>query len=84
MLFLGAPVLYAVLIGSVYQKGKVVEMPIVVVNEDGGPMSDTFIDMLNDNESVRIARILPSLFNSKDIAIDNEATTIVHITWFFS
>ena len=84
MLFLGAPVLYAVLIGSVYQKGKVVEMPIVVVNEDGGPMSDTFIDMLNDNESVRIARILPSLFNSKDIAIDNEATTIVHIPRGFS
>lgn len=84
MLFLGAPVLYAVLIGSVYQKGKVVEMPIVVVNEDSGPMSETFIDMLNDNESVHIARILPSLFNSKDVAIDHEATTIVHIPRNFS
>lgn len=84
MLFLGAPILYAVLIGSVYQKGKVVEMPIIVVDEDRGPMSETFIDMLNDNESVRIARILPSLFNSKDVAIDQEATTIVHIPRGFS
>lgn len=84
VLFLGAPVMYGVLIGNVYQQGKVVEMPIIVVNEDEGPMSSTFIDMLGDNESIRIARIMPSLFNSKDEAIKHDATTIVHIPKGFS
>lgn len=84
VLFLGAPVLYGVLIGHVYQQGKVTQMPIVVVNEDNGPMSQTFIDMLHDNESIRIAQILPSLFSSKDVALTHEATTIVHIPRDFS
>src|SRR5690606_21925164 len=78
------PILYGVLIGHVYQKGKVTEMPIIVVDEDHGPMSETFINMLNDNESISIAEILPSLFNSKDIALKHEATTIVHIPKGFS
>ncbi len=84
MLFLGAPVLYGVLIGHVYQKGKVTQMPIIVVDEDGREMSATFIDMLNDNESIKIARILPSLFEAKNIAIEHEATTVVHIPRGFS
>lgn len=79
MLFIGAPILYGVLIGHVYQKGKVTEMPIVVVDEDRSPMSGTFVDMMNDNESLKIVRMLPSLFDSKEIAIEHDATVIVHI-----
>ncbi len=79
MLFLGAPVLYGVLVGHVYQQGKVTQMPIIVVDEDNSPLSSSFIDMLSDNESIDVARVLPSLFDSKDIAMQYEATTIVHI-----
>jgi len=79
MLFLGAPVLYGVLVGHVYQQGKVTQMPIIVVDEDHSPLSSSFIDMLSDNESIEVARVLPSLFDSKDIAMQYEATTIVHI-----
>lgn len=79
MLFLGAPVLYGILVGHVYQQGKVTEMPIIVVDEDHSPLSSSFIDMLSDNESIRVVKILPSLFDSKDMAIQHEATTIVHI-----
>ena len=79
MLFLGAPVLYGVLVGHVYQQGKVTEMPVIVVDEDNSPLSSSFIDMLSDNESIRVAKVLPSLFDSKDIAIQYDATTIVHI-----
>jgi len=84
VLFLGAPVLYGVLIGHVYQQGKVTQMPIIVVNEDHGPLSSTFIDMLQDNESIEVVQILPSLFHSKDVAIRNEATTVVYIPDGFS
>lgn len=79
MLFLGAPVLYGVLVGHVYQQGKVTQMPVIVVDEDNSPLSSSFIDMLSDNESIEVARVLPSLFDSKDIAMQYEATTIVHI-----
>ncbi|WP_312330304.1 ABC transporter permease [Sphingobacterium sp.] len=79
MLFLGAPVLYGILVGHVYQQGKVTKMPIIVVDEDNSPLSSSFIDMLSDNESIDVARVLPSLFDSKDIAMQYEATTIVHI-----
>jgi ABC-2 type transport system permease protein len=79
VLFIGAPIMYSVLIGNVYQKGKVTDLPVVVVDEDNSPMSHTFINMLEDNESVVVSAILPSLFNSKDVAIKADATTVVHI-----
>lgn len=84
VLFLGAPLLYGTLIGHVYQKGKVTQMPIIVVDEDNKELSGKFIDMLEDNESIKVAQILPSLFDAKNIAIDKEATTIVHIPRGFS
>lgn len=79
MLFIGAPILYGVLIGHVYQHGKVTEMPVIVVDEDNSPMSETFIDMMNDNETIAVARLLPSMFDSKEVAIEHDATVIVHI-----
>lgn len=79
MLFIGAPILYGVLIGHVYQQGKVTEMPIIVVDEDNSPLSATFVDMMNDNESIKVVRMLPSLFDSKEIAIEHDATVIVYI-----
>ncbi|WP_437918323.1 ABC transporter permease [Sphingobacterium sp. LRF_L2] len=84
VLFLGAPILYGILIGHVYQRGKVTQMPVVVIDEDRGNVSATFIEMLGDNESIDVVRIIPSLFNAKDIAIENEASTIVYIPAGFS
>lgn len=79
LLFIGAPILYGVLIGSVYQKGKITGLPIVVVDEDQSTMSTKFISMLEENETISISAVLPSLFGSKDVATQNEATTIVHV-----
>lgn len=79
LLFIGAPILYGVLIGSVYQKGKITELPIVVVDEDMSPMSTTFLDMLEENETVEVVEVLPSIFGAKDQAIKKEATVIVQI-----
>ena len=79
LLFIGAPILYGVLIGAVYQKGKITDLPIIVVDQDRSPMSATFIDMLQETESIKVAAVLPSLFNVADKAIENEATVIVNI-----
>ena len=79
LLFIGAPILYGVLIGAVYQKGKITDLPIIVVDQDRSPMSATFIDMLEETESVEVVAVLPSFFGAKDKAIDKEATVIVDI-----
>lgn len=79
LLFIGAPILYGVLIGAVYQKGKITDLPIIVVDQDNSPMSAKFIDMLEESESIKVAEVLPSMFGVKDRAIDLEATVIVDI-----
>jgi ABC-2 type transport system permease protein len=79
LLFIGAPILYGVLIGAVYQKGKITDLPILVVDQDQSPMSAKFIDMLEETESIEVAAVLPTLNGAKKRAIDDEATVIVNI-----
>lgn len=84
LLFIGAPILYGVLIGSVYQKGKITSLPILIVDEDNSPLSAKFIGMLEENETVEVAKVIPSMFGVQDEAIDLEATTIVNIPQNFA
>lgn len=79
LLFIGAPILYGVLIGSVYQKGKITDLPILVVDEDNSTMSSKLIDMLEETEAIEVSAVLPSIFGSRDLAVEKEATVILHI-----
>ncbi len=56
-IFFGAPVLYGFLFGYVYQQAKVVDLPIVIVDQDRSPMSDIFIDAFQDNEGLMVKDI---------------------------
>ena len=51
-IFIGAPLLYGLLLGAVYQKGKVTHLPILVVDLDDSPLSHALVDMIDDNEVV--------------------------------
>lgn len=84
LLFIGAPILYGVLIGAVYQKGKITDLPIIVVDQDRSPMSSKFINMLQETESIEVVAVLSSLSGAKDKAIDEEATVIVDIPRSFT
>lgn len=79
LIFIGAPIMYGVLLGGVYKKGKITDLPIVVVDEDMSPMSKKLINMLEENETIYVAAVLPSLFDSKNVATEHDATTIVRI-----
>lgn len=79
VLFLGAPIMYGVLVGSVYKKGKVTDLPIIVVDEDRSPLSQQLIDMFNENEVIYVSDVLPDLTNSAELAMKREATVVVHI-----
>lgn len=79
LLFIGAPLLYAVLLGYVYQKGKVTDLPIIVVDEDRSSMSGRLIQMFQDNEILDVAMIKPNDNNLTKEAIDVDAACIVMI-----
>jgi ABC-2 type transport system permease protein len=79
MLFIGAPLLYGILLGYVYGKGKVTDLPIVVVDEDRSEMSAKAIQMFDDNEVLNIAVLLYDQNKLSQIAIDNEASCVVII-----
>src|SRR5690606_27145026 len=79
MLFIGAPLAYGILFGFVYQKGKVTDLPIVVVDEDNSPMSQRMIEMLEDNETVKIAAIIPSNSDLHNLSIKYQAACVVMI-----
>ena len=79
ILFLGAPIMYGVLIGNVYKKGNVTNLPIIVVDEDHTMTSQKIIQMLDENESVKVAEVLPSTFDSKNKALAIGAEVVVVI-----
>ena len=43
-IFIGAPIFYGILFGYVYKQGKVIDLPIVIIDEDHSPTSDKIID----------------------------------------
>ncbi len=79
ILFLGAPIMYGILVGSVYKQGKVTHLPIVVVDEDRSPLSRQLIDMFNESEVIYVSDVLPDAFKANEIAMKREATVIVQI-----
>lgn len=79
LLFIGAPLLYGILLGYVYGKGKVTDLPIIVVDQDRSEMSSKAIQMFEDNEVLNISALLYDQNNLGQIAIDQEATCVVII-----
>ncbi|GIQ58383.1 ABC transporter permease [Flavobacterium collinsii] len=79
ILFIGAPILYGVLLGYVYGKGKVTDLPIIVIDQDRSELSSKAIQMFEDNEVLSIATILYDQNNLSKIAIQKEATCVVII-----
>jgi len=53
-IFFGAPILYGFLFGDVYQQAKVVDLPIVIVDQDHSPITDKIIDAFEDNEALLV------------------------------
>ena len=66
-IFFGAPMMYAILVGYVYEKGKVVELPIAVIDYDQTPLSNRLIDAMDDNENIKIAKVY---FDNNEIRKD--------------
>ncbi len=77
VLFCGAPVLYGVLIGNVYKKGKVTDLGVVVVDEDRSVMSRKLIQMIDESEVTNVVRVLNSTERSRATALSLDAPCVV-------
>lgn len=77
LLFIGAPVMYGILLGYVYGKGKVTDLPIVVVDQDRSSMSNKAIEMMNDNEVIHIAEIIYDETHLDETVAKNDAVCVV-------
>lgn len=56
-IFIGAPIFYGLILGSVYKQAKVVGLPILIIDEDHSPTSDRIIDAFADNEGLLIDEV---------------------------
>jgi ABC-2 type transport system permease protein len=70
---------YGILLGYVYGKGKVTDLPIIVVDEDRSEMSSKAMQMFDDNEVLDITSLLYDQNNLSKIVIDEEAVCVVII-----
>ncbi|WKS95397.1 ABC transporter permease [Riemerella columbina] len=79
MLFFGAPLAYGLLIGYVYSKGKVTDLPIIVVDEDQSSMSQKMVEMIQDNEVLHIAQLKFDTQNLDRLMAEKDAACVVLI-----
>ena len=56
-IFLGAPIGYGMLFGYVYQQAKVLDLPIVIIDQDHSPTTDKIIDAFKDNEVLLVTDV---------------------------
>ncbi len=79
LVFFVAPVIYAVMLASVYKSGKAVELPVIVVDRDNSPMSLQIIEMLEDNEGIHISQILAESNDVQSEMVRLDATAVIVI-----
>lgn len=79
MLFIGGPILYGVIFGAVYQKGKFTDLPVMVVDKDNSAMSARFIDMLDDMDVLKVVNVKHESINMKTVLMNDKALAAVVI-----
>lgn len=75
--FLLAPLVYALIIGFTYQKGKTENLPIIVINQDHTPLSNQVVEMLRDNKTVTVLEYPQEPASIKDEVIKTGAAAVV-------
>ncbi|MDR7132467.1 ABC-2 type transport system permease protein [Algoriphagus sp. 4150] len=78
-IFFGAPLAYGLLFGLVYQKAKPENLPIWVVDEDNSVLSDKIIEALDDQENLRVSKVLPQGVNSRSAFSEGNIHALVWI-----
>ncbi len=56
-IFIGAPLLYGVVFGSLYTDGQVYDIPVAVVDASRGAIGERIVDGLRDHENIAVAGV---------------------------
>lgn len=77
--FILAPIIYALLFGFVYREGKLKNLPVIVVDMDNTPLSNQLIDMINDNEKLKVVETKYNNIGTNDAMLEKKAVLVVVI-----
>lgn len=77
--FILGPLVYALLFGFVYKEGKVTDLPVLVVDKDDTPLSNQLVEMLRDNEGIKVLEISPNNTDLQKELIKQQAAALVLI-----
>lgn len=77
--FFLAPLIYALLLGFTYEKGKVENLPVIIINRDQSPVSYQLVDMLEDNHTLNVLNYTNEPASIKDEVIKTDAAAVVMI-----
>jgi len=79
LIFIGAPVAYALIIGLVYKGAALRDLPVAVVDLDNTPLSNKLIDALDANQYIRVARVMPAADNPRSLMVDDRMAAVITI-----
>ncbi|KIO77902.1 hypothetical protein TH53_07085 [Pedobacter lusitanus] len=79
MLFIGGPILYGIIFGAMYQKGKFTDLPVKVVDKDNSALSTRFIDMLNDMDVLKVVAVKHENVEMRTVLMNDKAMGAVII-----
>lgn len=79
LIFIGAPIAYALIIGMVYKGAALKDIPVVVVDKDNTPLSQKLIDALDDNQYIKVSRVLMAESNGRSLMVEDNLAAIITI-----
>jgi len=83
VLYLGGPILYGFVFHAVYSKGKVTDLPVVVVDKDQSALSTTLAQMIDDAEVTNISQVRYDETDARELLMGNAAYAVVIIPYRF-
>jgi ABC-2 type transport system permease protein len=81
--YLGGPILYGGIFGLVYAKGKINDLPIVVVDKDHSPLSAQLIDMLDDADVLEVRTVRNEALDLQKVFMADTTYAVVEIPYQF-
>lgn len=84
LVMFAGPFAFTFLIGFVYYNAKVQHLPVWVVDLDRSPMSSTLTDALNDNQYIRVERVVYDVFEARKALESGKVEGVVTIPAGFS
>jgi ABC-2 type transport system permease protein len=82
-MFIIGPIFYGLLYGSVYSKGKLINLPIIIVDQDNTATSAALVDMIDQPELLQVKEVKRENVDLEKVFMDEMAYAVVNIPYNF-